>query len=260
LFKPLSGPRRTILEMETLLPRSFHHLMRIPIINNRSLWFSWGTRFMLGWHVQQLVKIEMAFHVSEQGLLYCDSDVFFVRPFDVASLNSNGRFRFFSSPDKYKEANISNAKYVIASGKQLGIKENLFPSSAYVENLVTWHRSTVQALCTHIENVSGRSWQLALGRNVIISEYTLYGLFVDHILEDRSHLAYHHQTLCKTVWHREAMDDAALDAFCADVQDPFVALGVQSFAGIAVERLEAQLQKAITRATLADRNGISGSL
>ena len=48
LFKSLSGPRRTILEMEALLQPSFHHLTRIPIINNRSLWFSWGTRFMLG--------------------------------------------------------------------------------------------------------------------------------------------------------------------------------------------------------------------
>ena len=137
LFKSLSGPRRTILEMEALLQPSFHHLTRIPIINNRSLWFSWGTRFMLGWHVQQLVKIEMAFQVSEQGLLYCDSDVFFVRRFDVASLSNNGRFRFFSSPDKYEEGNISNAKYIIASGRQLGLKESLFPSSAYVENLVT---------------------------------------------------------------------------------------------------------------------------
>ena len=257
LFKSLSGPRRTILEMEALLPPSFHHLTRIPIINNRSLWFSWGTRFMLGWHVQQLVKIEMAFQVSEQGLLYCDSDVFFVRRFDVAGLNNNGRFRFFSSPDKYEESNISNANYIIASGRQLGLKERLFPSSAYVENLITWHRPTVQALCAHIQNISGRSWQLALGRKVIISEYTLYGLFVDRILEDRSHLIYQHEALCKTVWHREVMDDSALEAFCTDVQDPFVALGVQSFAGISVDRLKVQLQKAIARANLGDGKGIS---
>lgn len=116
---------------------------------------------------------------------------------------------------------------------------------------------TVQALCAHIENISGRSWQLALGRKVIISEYTLYGLFVDRVLEDRSHLVYQHEALCKTVWHREIMDDSALDAFCTDIRDPFVALDVQSFAGIAVERLKVQLQKAIARANLGDGKGIS---
>ena len=30
LFRSLAGPRRTILEMEALLPSSFHHLARIP--------------------------------------------------------------------------------------------------------------------------------------------------------------------------------------------------------------------------------------
>jgi hypothetical protein len=248
LFKPLAGPRRTILEMEALLPRTFHHVTRIPIINNRSLWFSWGTRFMLGWHVQQLVKMEMAFQVQEDGLLYCDSDVFFVRPFDVAQLAENGQFRFYRTADSFQESDITNPRFSVASARHLGLKGKPFPCPTYVDNLVTWHRPTAQALCAHISQVSGRDWKVALGRDVIISEYTLYGLFAERILQDRSHLKTSHDILCKTVWHRGVVNDAELDDFCDSVTGPVVAIGVQSFTGIATDRLGQQLNRALIRA------------
>ena len=251
LFKQLGGKHRTILEMEALLPPSFHHIMRIPIINNRSLWFSWGTRFMAGWHVQQLIKMEMAFQLHEQGLLYCDSDVFFVRPFDISVLCKSGQYRYFSTLERYDEKTIPNPKYTTVSTRLLGLKESPFPSPTYVDNLVTWHRPTVQALCAHIAQVSGRDWRVALGREIFLSEYSLYGLFIDHVLKDRSHLRLEHNIMCKTVWNRGAMDDAALEAFCSNISDSVVALGVQSFAGVAVERLEKQLWKAIQREDLS---------
>jgi Family of unknown function (DUF6492) len=250
LFQSLAGAQRTILEMETLLPSSFHHLARIPIINNRSLWFSWGTRFMAGWHVQQLIKMQMAFQLSEHGLLYCDSDVFFVRHFDVSALNENGQYRYFSTSVPIDEDTIPNPKYISVSARILGIKGNAFPSATYVDNLITWHSPTVRAMCAHISNASGRDWRVALGREIFLSEYSLYGLYVDRIFKDHSHLRLDSSTFCKTVWHRGAMDDAALDLFCSEVGGSLVALGVQSFAGIAVERLEQQLQKAIARAEL----------
>ena len=251
LFKTLAGPCRTILEMEALLPPSFHHLTRIPIINNRSLWFSWGTRFMAGWHVQQLIKMEMAFQLQEQGLLYCDSDVFFVRPFDISSLCKDERYRYFSTVDRYEEKVIPNPKYTTVSARLLGIKENPFPSPTYVDNLVVWHSPTVQAMCAHISQVSGRDWRVSLGREIFLSEYSIYGLFVDHVLKNRSHLKLEHHRLCKTVWHRGAMDDAALETFCSELEASIVALGVQSFAGVKVERLEMQLQKAIQRKSIS---------
>ena len=218
-----------------------------PIINNRSVWYSWHTGFMVGWHIQQLVKLEMAFRVEEQGLLYCDSDVFFMRPFDIGNLITGGLFRFYRSEKIFEEGVISYPKYSSVSARQLGLAGKPFPCSTYVENLVPWHRPTVKALCNHLAETSGRDWKLVLGRDIIISEYTLYGLFVDRVMKDRSHLKTSHDVLCKTVWNRRAIDDAALDAFCSDLADPVVAVGVQSFAGIAVERLEQQLKKALAR-------------
>jgi Family of unknown function (DUF6492) len=248
LFKPLAGPRRTILEMEALLPKSFHHLARIPVINNRSVWFSWRTGFMVGWHVQQMVKMEMAFQVQDEGLLYCDSDVFFVRPFDIESLCENGQFRFYRTRDSYPADTITNPKYTTVSARQLGLVEPLFPSPTYVENLVPWHAPTVRGACARISEVSGREWKQALGRDIFISEYTLYGLYVECVLHTPSQFKVSHDILCKTVWNRGAMNDAALKEFCSDLPEGIVAIGVQSFAGVAIPRLEQQLQLALTRA------------
>ncbi|MDE2445030.1 MAG: hypothetical protein KGO94_02555 [Alphaproteobacteria bacterium] len=248
LFRPLAGPRRTILEMEALLPKSFYHLARIPIINNRSVWFSWRTGFMVGWHVQQLVKMEMAFQVQDEGLLYCDSDVFFVRPFDISNLSENGKCRFYRTEVEYPADRIPNPKYISVSARQLKLPDPIFPSPTYVENLVPWHAATVRGLCAHVAAASGRDWKYTLGREIFLSEYSLYGLYVERILKMPALFQVSNQILCKTVWNRGAMDDAALSDFFSEVPPPIVALGVQSFVGIAVSRLEQQFDLLLKKA------------
>ena len=247
LFRPLANNRRTILEMESLLPSSFRHLARVPIINNRSLWHSWRTGFMIGWHVQQIVKLEMAFQVEAEGLLYCDSDVFFVRPFKAENLWEAGKFRFFRTEKIFDESVISHPKYSTVSARQLGIVGKLFPCPTYVENLVPWHRATVKTLCNHVAQISGRDWRVTLGRDIFISEYTLYGLYVENVMEDKSHLQTSHEVLCKTIWHRGAANENSLTEFCSDLNGSEVAVGVQSFAGISVEQLDRQFQRALKR-------------
>lgn len=251
LFQKLSGGNRTILEMEAIMPRSFYHLTRIPFVNSRSLWFSFKTGFMIGWHVQQLVKLQMAFELNEQGLLYCDSDVFFIRPFDVSLLVENNQFRFYSTEHGFAREDAPNPTYIEASAKQLGLGVNPFPSPSYVENLVTWHSSTVKSLCGHIEKISGRDWKVALGRKLILSEYTLYGLYVDRVLADRNQLKLSRESFCKTAWHIADIGNAALDEFCDMVAEPQVAVGFQSFLGIKESALALQLQRAIKRFSLS---------
>jgi Family of unknown function (DUF6492) len=245
VFSALSNERRTIIEMESILPRSFYHLARIPFVNSRSLWFSFKTGFMIGWQVQQLIKLQMAFEVKEEGLLYCDSDVFFVRPFDVSLLVNDGQFYFYSTEHCFPREQAPNPTYIEASFKQLGLGENPFPSPSYVENIVAWHAPTVKLLCDHIEHVSGRDWRVALGRNFILSEYSLYGLFVDRVLEQKSHLKLSRHSFCKTAWSVSDIEGTALTEFCDTLTSPQVAVGFQSFLGVKVSDLALQLQRAI---------------
>lgn len=245
IFKNLGTPRRTILLMESILPAWLHHLASPSLFRNRSLWFGFRTGFMIGWQVQQLVKLQMAFNVSDAGLLYCDSDIFFIRPFNVASLQSNGRFRFYRTDQSFSLDTAPNESYVVSAARQLGLANNPFPCPSYVDNIVAWHRDTAMALCRHIEKLSGRGWMAALGRHYIISEYSLYGLFADRLLADRSHLQDTAKTLCKTVWRGNALTGAELDSFCDSLDPGQVAVGFQSFVGVNTDELLSQLQRAI---------------
>jgi Family of unknown function (DUF6492) len=248
LFKPLNGPNRTIMQMEPLLPRSILHLTRVPFVNHRSLWFSWRTGFMIGWQIQQIIKLEMAFRLKETGLLYCDSDVFFVRPFNVKQLTEDDKFRLYSSVYGFIREHAPNANYIDASAKQLGLEGDPFPCPSYVDNLVAWHAPTVRALCKHIEKISKQKWHFALGKNYIISEYNLYGIFADRILENNAHLKSTMSSLCKTAWHKEDISEHGLEHFCTELYPEQVAVGFQSFLGVSEDDLSNELQKAILRA------------
>ncbi len=247
LFADLAGSRRTIFEMEAVLPSSFYHLSRIPFVNSRSLWFSFKTGFMIGWQVQQLVKLQMAFELKEEGLLYCDSDVFFIRPFDVSSLVKEGQFYYYSTPYPFLREYAPNPKYLDAASQQLGMGDDAFPCPSYVENIVVWHGPTVRALCEHLEKLHQRDWRITLGRKFILSEYSLYGLFVDRILQDKSHLVHSGESFCKTAWSASDVTALNLDGFCDTLEAPQVAVGFQSFLGVKERDLERQLHRAIEK-------------
>lgn len=245
MFKVFQGPRRTILEMEALLPSWIHHLTTLSLINNRSIWFSFRTGFMIGWQIQQIVKMEMAFQVKETGLLYCDSDVFFIRPFDVSQFNANGQFRFFRTEHEMSRDKISYPQYLVAASKQLGLGKDPFPCPNYVDNMITWHAPTVRAVCEHIETVSGKNWKVAIGRRFVISEYCIYGMYVDRVMKDKSIFSPTSLSICKTAWRGAAMSASELDEYCNSLTPPVVSVGFQSFMGVSVEELSLQLQRAI---------------
>ena len=89
MFKPLANARRHVINERDLLPGWLHSL-RPPLgANARKIWFSLRTWPMRGWHVQQLRRIAIAHHVDCDGLLYCDSDMLFVRDYDPETLWKN---------------------------------------------------------------------------------------------------------------------------------------------------------------------------
>ncbi len=228
LFAPLGGPKRTIMVIEDILPKWIHHLWQMPFSRRRSLWWSWRSGFMLGWHIQQLVKMQMAFVVKQEGLALCDSDMFFVKPFDVRSLWSEKGFRLYRSAHEFDEASISNPKFTISALRQLGLPANSFPTRTYVDSFVTWRASTVRAMCEHIAKVSDRDWRAALGRDVFFSEYTLYGLFAERVARDAGHEPTSDH-LCRTKWDKADSTPVESESFVADLPKPVVAVAFQSF-------------------------------
>ncbi len=243
-FKHLKGPKRTVLLTDDVMPANMRLLLHLPFVGGRSLWWSRHTGLSLGWHVQQMVKIGMAAVVREDGLAYCDSDVFFVRPFDTAALTREGRFRLYHTYHRQDLESIPNPQFFKPSLDLLGLpKDGQY--FGYIENFITWRRQTVLDLCAYLASRHGGKWYNAFRNRLQISEYTLYGLFVEEILKDETHHFADSSLLCRTQWSRQKQTEDDFEAFCQSLAEGLVAIGVQSFAGVPVELLEKQFEKAV---------------
>jgi len=239
LFKELAGPRRTVLLTHDVVPKGMRHLFNLPFAKGRSLWWSRNTGVMIGWHLQQFVKIGMASQVTDEGLAYCDSDVFFLKPFDVASLTKHGMFRMYRTSVPRLLNKHSYPQFTSNALAFLGLPLEAKPYYDYVDNFVTWPRPTVIEMCRHIEAFTGRSWHGALGRKYTISEYALYGNFVDGVQKEAERRTFADpNSLCNTKWTRSKMNEEEVRSFCASLKLSQVAVGIQSFAGVDVNLLK----------------------
>lgn len=251
MFSNFNSERRTVLKMKDVLPPWLLHIGIIPFSNRRSLWFSFRTGWLIGWHIQQMVKIQMATVVQDECLLYCDSDVMFVRPFDVSSLGQDDKTRFYRSSELATASAITNPKYLVAASQLLGLGHDPFPCATYVDNLVIWKRSLVQDMCAHIEKQAGKSWIAALGRKMIFSEYSIYGLFADRLSAQKGALAATSLSLCKTAWRGRNWSETQVAEFFDTLSPHHVAVGFQSFLGVDCAALSKQLDRAIKTTSVA---------
>ena len=199
LFQQLKSPNRTIITVESILP---WWIQKIPILNNG--WFSFKTLPIRNWLVQQIVKLEIANHLREDVLVFVDSDVFFIKPFERQLFIRNDEVRlqrvsFNPSSVSQLKTRINwcnSATYLLGlpSFKKFN-REN--PLINYVGNLVTWRRNNVLLLHQHIERVTQKSWLEAIANSWYFSEYMLYGIFIERILKERSD----HYWDCQPVSH-----------------------------------------------------------
>lgn len=136
-----------------------------------------------GWIIQQIVKLSAPDITDESVILLTDSDSIFFREFgrndfvleSGAGVLIKRSFSGDSSPFR---------KHVVNSRKLLGLPDGDC-GMGYMSVPMVWQRNWVVALRDYIENMYSRSWQEVLYGEKQLSEYTLYGLFVEEILAPR---------------------------------------------------------------------------
>jgi hypothetical protein len=237
-FAPLQDARRTVLTTSDVLPARFNQLP-----GSDKLWvdrMGWPVR---GWVMQQLVKLSASRATFAEFLLFADSDLQFLRDFDTRDFCRDGKLRLHRIPDAKKEGRHRN--WHRRAGALLGEQRDYFGSD-YVGQLITWRRSNLVALQRHIEKTQRRPWHVAVSRSLDISEYVLYGSFVEHVLgEERHGHFYSSYDLCHCCWFdseaRELLEGRRT------VDPGAVALLVQSNLGLAPAQEHAVLQAALGR-------------
>lgn len=228
-FRQLEGPRRTVVDERDILP-SWLKSFRDPFSGfSRRVWLSARTAPLRGWHVQQLRRIAIAGHVSEEGLIACDSDVAFLRPFDCASVWRDGDIRLFRRDDELRRDDLPNQRVWSANaGRALGLADP--GRHDYIGTVIAWRRDAVLAMQERLAEVSGRDWVAAVGARRQFSECMLYGRFVDEVAGGRGHF-HASSELCKVYWMGPVPSEDEFRRFVADMSPDQVAIGMQSFVG-----------------------------
>ena len=188
LFQQLENSNRTVITVESILP---WWIQKIPILKNG--WFSWKTLPLRNWLIQQIVKLEIANHITEDIFVFVDSDVAFIKPFDYQHFVRDSKVRLFREsifPSAFFNLNsqliwCSKANFLLGLPPMRKI-DSQNPFIGYIGNLITWKRNNVLLLRQHIEKITQKSWLKAIAECGTISEYILYGIFVDCILKENS--------------------------------------------------------------------------
>ncbi len=236
-FRALETANRVVVDERDLLP-SWLYSLRDPLSRfRRRIWLSARTLPLYGWHVQQLRRIAIATHAEEEVLVYCDSDVAFLKPFDCGAFRSDGLVRLFRRDHAIEQDNLVNqAKWSRTAGALLGIDAPAVSAHDYIATLIAWRRQTVTDMCRHIEHEMGSHWVAALGAKRNFSECMLYGRYVDEVLGAKGHF-HGGEEFCRVQWYGTPMSDAEFNAFLDEVEPEQVAIGMQSFIGTDVDRM-----------------------
>jgi len=229
LFAQLQTRSRRIVLTEHYLPEYFRFRRRNGVIR-------WMTPYRLkpitGWRMQQHAKLAAVAGCSEQAVIMVDSDVEFVRPIDPVTIIQDGRTRFRRAP--IRTVRQSDIDWAQNCARLLGAREAAEPAMGYVDNLTVMDARITRMLLQHVARQSRVSWKRAATRMEMLSEYSLYGKFIDYVPGPHQDMIFaDSRALCFTLWFDlDRSDPSAEDAFVGKLTNSHVAFGIQSNIGM----------------------------
>lgn len=234
LFRQLKNSKTEILIVESLLP---WWIKRVPLVKNG--WFSFKTPPLRNWLIQQIVKLAIAQWIDKEVLVFVDSDTAFVRSFNLESFIRGDKVRLFQEHSYDAEAHIKGHQ---TANELLGITDINGSTPGYIGNVISWRRENVFNLYQKIESISNKGWLETLSNSWHLSEYILYGVFVDQFLKGKSGHYYDSQKISHEYWTPQPLSDEELKNFLAEIPPQHVAVMISAKAGIPVERYEPLLK------------------
>jgi hypothetical protein len=207
LFRPMLTTRTSLLVVEDIIPR---WLFRIPGL--RHFWVSLRSRPVKNWILQQIVKLSAPAAIAEDVLLYADSDMFFIAPFDPTSFERDNSVPLFAETGQ-RGLIPSNDEWQGVCAKLLGIPAEEGFDINYVGQLIWWRRQNALAAVRRVQEATGKDWQQAIAPLSGFSEYILYGLHADKILGPNS--GHWHDDVIRTLcyWETAPLNLRDLEAF-----------------------------------------------
>jgi Family of unknown function (DUF6492) len=225
LFARLDGPRTRVWTIDELVPR---RMVPVPMIN---AWLNLRRPYppVRGWVMQQIVKLAVAAELGADLVVLADSDVVLVRPVTVDTFREDGRVRFYRSDRAVDERLPRHLLWHKVARRLLGLPPaEPPPLPDYISAFNVWERRVVLALRERIEQVNGRPWLDAIASQLHLSEFILYGVFVDAVLGTSARVIAAESMLCHSYWGPEPLARAAVSGFVRGLQPADVAVMISA--------------------------------
>lgn len=229
VFKHLESDTTKIVPSRDLLGQ---YLRRIP--GSSGYWIGLFTPPVRGWMTQQLRKLAICNHISEDIVICIDSDTAFVRPFRIDDVIEEEKIGLLDVP--YRDA--STDKWTRVSETLLGLPKDSVPVRNHVAHLVPWVRNHVIDMLHHVEKTQNKPWQIVLARQLTFSEYTLYGAYI------RGRLGYENSMhvpsslpLVRQPWSHDFGSSESMRAYICFPEPGNVAVMIHSKFGISADDL-----------------------
>jgi hypothetical protein len=228
LFQPFHRGRRVVLPASSFLPRWLREVPRLRW-RNRQYWWSLKAWPVSGWHTQQLVKIQAAASLPEHRFCLIDSDNVFFREFDVATVAAPNIMPVHVYRDGAGAHRPRHLKWVQTAHRLLGLEAPHFPADDYIDQIIVWDKSVVNAMTARIEALSRRGWVEMLCRARNFSEYMIYGTFIARQAGLAGSFRITTDSFCRTYWDDDALAEDDVVAMLRSAAPHEVALCIQSF-------------------------------
>jgi uncharacterized protein DUF6492 len=241
LFAPLASERRVVLAASHFLPDWLRPLPPFIRRNRRQFWWSWRTKPVNGWHIQQILKIAAAMALPARRYCILDSDIVFFREFDLLHFAHPKPIPLLARTNEVSATTPWHARWVETSHQLLGLPAAKLPAEDFIGHIILWDQDTVRAMAARIETVTGQEWIEALCRTREFSEYMLYGIFA----QNAAGLPTRHfpvgDTPCASYWDAPMLGRDDLTDLLRSADKDAVAFSIASFSGTAVDAIRAAL-------------------
>ncbi|WP_336209658.1 DUF6492 family protein [Nonomuraea sp. LPB2021202275-12-8] len=207
LFARHEGPRCRLWTYREILPRRY---LGLP---GTGLWINAGRPWppLRGWVVQQAVKVAVTARLDAKVVLVADSDVVLVRQARPEHFRRDGRVSLYRVDDGVHEGMADHVTWHRAARELLGLPGAApLPLPDYISSLTCWDPVIVRAMQQRIAETTGRDWLDAFASYLQVSEFIVYGVFVDEVLKMSPPVD---TSICHNRWDRTPLDDAGAVAF-----------------------------------------------
>jgi hypothetical protein len=208
LFRHYEGSRCRVWTHRDLLPR---HYVSVPNASGLTLNLKRPFPPVRGWVVQQIMKLAGSAALDTSAVIIIDSDAVLLRQPTLAQFSDRGRLRHFRRDGGVTAGMDRHLLWHNVARRLLGVSGIVTdPAPDYISPIAVWDPALVRALMAHIAGATGRHWLDAIARQLHVSEFMIYGVFVDHVLGG---IAPFTGPLCHNYYERTPLSPADVRAF-----------------------------------------------